>query len=107
MQKISDSGQRDKALQQNPDGMPAPSDTERQYEQNHEYRGFRVCDLREAFMAVASKTNWRAAWEATVPTIAVARVRAAVDYFHADEPYVIRQGRDTVTLAGKGYQAWS
>jgi|GEM_PF-5243423 len=76
------------------------------YEARAEFKGFRVADLRAAFTSVRNPADWTAAWEAEAPKADLARLSAAVEYFHADVPVVIADRGETVLLAGRGLRAW-
>ncbi len=86
--------------------MPAPSKAEEIYEASHEYRGFPICELREVFAGVADPKDFKAAWRHEIPKTDVDRVKAAVHYFSADEPYVLADHGETVEMAGNGLQRW-
>ena len=86
--------------------LPSPSDAVAAYEAAHFYRGFPIADLRAAFARVCDADDWEAPWQAAVPRGEVAKLRAAADYFHADEPIVAADHGATVELRGSGRQRW-
>jgi len=75
------------------------------YEAAHTFHGYRIADLRRILLAVTDARDWRAPWKADVDRLDVPRLRAAVRYYHGDEPVVIRTRAHRVTMAGHGLQA--
>lgn len=77
-------------------------------EENQEYKGHKISDLRKVMDRIQNKEDWKLEWAAFVPYQIIPIIMIAVEFFHADKVTIhgSRSLDGKILVSGNGYQAY-